>query len=357
MDDSQLPLRDDPSNTFTPENTDITPPSSSGPIPAAPMKLEPKDLPERKKIGVKKLLIGFGVFVLLLGTISTIFLVQKSQDIRNKAAGQLPVPTAPRVLRNTQWRVSDPPSSGETHGDLEYASSDTGWIAVRNNGSKDILIKGWQNCPPRHDPTGICWPQSSDPKFEFTIKPKETVRVEATQVCGQLDFDQPYGYGRWFGTNQCRGGSTTNTPTNRPTTTPSPRPSNTPTTGVGTRTPTPRPSGTSTPRPTATITPTLPPGISAACGDVEAYDTNWNVLSSSQLAQLKSGDSVRFAVSGTTTSGSFDKARVIVNGTTLPETSAKKPGTDAFYSEYTIPSGLVNFTVTAQVHHITLGWF
>lgn len=117
------------------------------------------------------------------------------------------------------------------------------------------------------------------------------------------------------------------------------------------------PPGTKTPTPTHPVTPTLPSGISAACGDVIAYDLQWNQLTSSQLSQLKSGDKVRYTVAGTTTSGSFDKAKFTINGTALPETATKKPGTDSYYTEYTLPSGTLTFNVTAQVHHTTLGWF
>ncbi len=95
----------------------------------------------------------------------------------------------------------------------------------------------------------------------------------------------------------------------------------------------------------------------ATCGEVKAYDTNWKLLSSDDLKKLKSGAIVRFAVSGTASSGTFDKARFTINGTQRPEVSTKKPGSDEFYDEYTIPTGTTTFTVTAQVHHDTLGWF
>lgn len=109
--------------------------------------------------------------------------------------------------------------------------------------------------------------------------------------------------------------------------------------------------------------PTSPPeepppsGTSASCGEVKAYDTAWNLLSQAQLSALDSGSKVRFAVSGTASSGSFDKAKFIVNGTDLGETSLKKPSTEEFYSEYTIPTNVTSFTVGAQVHHSELGWF
>ena len=125
-----------------------------------------------------------------------------------------------------------------------------------------------------------------------------------------------------------------------------------------TSTPTPTLKLTPTPHstPTPTITPTPPP-IGAACLDVKAYDTNWNPLDSVDLSNLKAGDTIRYAVAGTTTQGAFDKARFTINGTLRPEVSSQKPGSDEFFDEYTIPPGVESFTVSAQIHHTTLGWF
>lgn len=135
--------------------------------------------------------------------------------------------------------------------------------------------------------------------------------------------------------------------------TPTPSPSSTPTPTQG-PTPTASPSPTSTPTPT--VTPTPPP-IGAACLDVKAYDSQWNQLASSDLSNLKTGDLVRLTVGGTTTSGSFDKARFTVNGVTEAEVTAKRPGTDEFFDEYVIPEGTTSFNVSAQIHHSVLGWF
>ncbi|MFZ5932481.1 MAG: hypothetical protein ACOYT7_00105 [Patescibacteria group bacterium] len=104
--------------------------------------------------------------------------------------------------------------------------------------------------------------------------------------------------------------------------------------------------------------PSAPPGEgpTAQCLNVKAYDTSWNPLSPDDLAQLKAGDVVRFAVAGTTTGGSFDKARFKINGVQRPEVTQKKPGTEEFYDEYTIPEGITSFSIGAQIHHATLGW-
>ena len=126
---------------------------------------------------------------------------------------------------------------------------------------------------------------------------------------------------------------------------------------TSTPTPTELPGATNTPTPTPSPTPTLPPQVTAQCNNVIAYDLNWSLLSTNDLASLKTGDKVRFAVSGTATTGSFDKARFTVNGTQRPEVTTKKPGSDEFYDEYTVPTGITTFTVSAQIHHSTLEWF
>lgn len=94
----------------------------------------------------------------------------------------------------------------------------------------------------------------------------------------------------------------------------------------------------------------------ATCSEVKAYDTNWKLLSADELKSLKSGTKVRFAVSGTASTGSFDKARFTINGAQRSEVSVKKPNSEEFYDEYTIPSGTTNFTITGQIHHATFGW-
>ena len=92
------------------------------------------------------------------------------------------------------------------------------------------------------------------------------------------------------------------------------------------------------------------------CTAVKAYDTNWNLLTGVQLSNLSAGSVVRFTISGTP-ADQIDKARFTINGVLKPETTNKKPGTNEYYFEYTIPAGVSSFTVTAQIHHLTLGWF
>ena len=99
-----------------------------------------------------------------------------------------------------------------------------------------------------------------------------------------------------------------------------------------------------------------PPGATAQCLNVKAYDTEWNQITAAVLPTLKAGDKVRFAVAGTATSGNFDKAKFKINGTERAEVSVKKPGTEEFYDEYTIPEGVTTFSINAQIHHSSLGW-
>ncbi len=91
--------------------------------------------------------------------------------------------------------------------------------------------------------------------------------------------------------------------------------------------------------------------VSYQCTGIKAFDTTWNQLSTSQLSQLKSGTIVRFTVGGTASSGELDKARFTINGVQMPEVSTKKPNTDEFYYEYTIPANTTSFTVNAQLHN------
>ena len=102
--------------------------------------------------------------------------------------------------------------------------------------------------------------------------------------------------------------------------------------------------------------PTPTPGETAVCLNIKAYDINWNQLTASQLSSLRVGNIVRFTVSGTP-ANKINKAKFRINGVDRPETSSKKPGTNEYYDEYTIPAGTTSFTVNAKLHHVTLGWF
>ena len=112
--------------------------------------------------------------------------------------------------------------------------------------------------------------------------------------------------------------------------------------------------GASTPVPT--LTPPPGGGVVAQCLNIRAFDTNWTELTIAQLAQLKAGDKVRFAVGGTASGGSFDKAKFKINGVERPEVTGKRPDSQEYFDEYTLPEGVTTFTINAQIHHSSLGW-
>jgi hypothetical protein len=89
---------------------------------------------------------------------------------------------------------------------------------------------------------------------------------------------------------------------------------------------------------------------------VKAYDVDWNPLDATQLSALTAGDVVKFTISGTP-ADQIDKARFTINGILGSEITTKKTGSEEYYVEYTIPASVYSFTVTAQIHHLTLGWF
>lgn len=94
----------------------------------------------------------------------------------------------------------------------------------------------------------------------------------------------------------------------------------------------------------------------AQCSEILVYDQNWNQLSITDLRDVAAGSVVRFTVSGISSTGSFDKARFTINGIQTPEVTDKKPGTEEFYYEYTLPEDVTNYTIDAQVHHSVFGW-
>jgi len=99
------------------------------------------------------------------------------------------------------------------------------------------------------------------------------------------------------------------------------------------------------------------PSTSAQCLYIKVYDEDWNTIPAAELTHLAVGAIIKFAVKGTTINGSLDKARFTINGNPSGDIVNKKPGTEEFYVEYTIPEDLSNFTVKAELHHTTLGWF
>ncbi len=124
-------------------------------------------------------------------------------------------------------------------------------------------------------------------------------------------------------------------------------------------TPTLKPGISVSPTSTVTITstplPTLAPDIVAKCLNVKSYDEDGNLLSATDLSNLKVGSKVVFAVAGQANSGTFSKARFSVNGVSIGETTNTNSNGE-YYLEYTIPSGVSTFMVKGEVNHSTLGW-
>jgi len=171
------------------------------------------------------------------------------------------------------------------------------------------------------------------------LTPTPTLQLPPTTQACSLSFSVP---------SPTPSATITLTPT--PTATPTPKPP--------TPSPTPTPRPTTTPTNTPTPTPTLPP--TAQCIEIKIYDTNWNILTPTQLVNLSAGDRVRFAVLGSSTAGIFDKAIFSINGVLTPEVTQKKPSTEEFYYEYTITEADLGttFTVKAWLHHAGLdSWF
>lgn len=98
------------------------------------------------------------------------------------------------------------------------------------------------------------------------------------------------------------------------------------------------------------------PNKVAQCLNIKAFDENWNPLTLTDLSQLSAGDVVRFTVGGTTNSGTFDSARFTINGEQMDPVTDKRPNTDEFYYEYTIPTKTTSFEINAELMHSEAGW-
>ena len=107
-----------------------------------------------------------------------------------------------------------------------------------------------------------------------------------------------------------------------------------------------------------TPTPT-PPGTTAACENINAYDSSWAALTPTQLSALAVGTSVNFCAVGSASSGSFDMARFTINGVLQANTTTKGSGAavNDYCQSYTIPASVTTFNIKAELHHTTLGWF
>jgi len=105
-------------------------------------------------------------------------------------------------------------------------------------------------------------------------------------------------------------------------------------------------------------TPTLTPTPVAYCQNILAYNSNWTLLTNTQLTQTKAGDSLYYCVTGyAANAGTFDRARFTINSNLLPDTTLLRPGTTGDYCQaYTVPSGVYDFSILGEVHNTVLGW-
>ncbi|MDP3918199.1 MAG: hypothetical protein Q8Q30_03435, partial [Candidatus Woesebacteria bacterium] len=111
------------------------------------------------------------------------------------------------------------------------------------------------------------------------------------------------------------------------------------------------------PVPAPTVPPTKPPiKPVASCQNIKAYSPTWELLTNTQLSTLTAGSKVNFCVTGTTSVEVFDKARFTINNVVQNETTSIRPGTTDFCQGYAIPATIKTFNITAQIHHVTLGW-
>jgi hypothetical protein len=69
---------------------------------------------------------------------------------------------------------------------------------------------------------------------------------------------------------------------------------------------------------------------------------------------------VNFCVSGSATTGTFDKAQFEINATLEPETTTRRISPESpndFCQSYTILSTDTTVVVRAKIHNTILGWF
>lgn len=257
------------------------------------------------------------VFVLLVLTgsiVAGVILVQREQDIRNKAAsGSACQHSADCELLETE----EDSGSFSSSRDIDYLEiTHQSYIrftgtGVDENGCYEVTISG----------SSMTWN-----------------RLLESNVCKDISNIQV-----WFKTS-----------TPEPSPSPSPTATASPTTSpTASATASPSPS----PSPSPTSTPSTPPEpITASCNNVKVFDTGWNRITSDKFDELKAGDVIRLSVGGSATEGSFSRARFTVNDSLLPETADVRPGTDEYYIEYTIPSGLNQLIIKGEVRHDLLGW-
>lgn len=279
----------------------------------------------KPKKGSKKAILISIISILILsgGVIAGIFLTQRSQELREKAANV---------------------GGSDCGQSLDCYKIDSGQNTGTYSSERTIdhfIIKSATLAYSYPGDSGNCYSVNINQKtvsWQKVGQPPDCHDVSHVEI--------------WFAASELP----SSTPV--PTATPTPVVVATTAPGQPTATPTKIPTATLTPIPTIpSPTPTIPLEFIAFCNGLFTYDTDWNLLASEDMTALKIGDIVRFATSATVNQGYVIKAKFIVNDTQEYETSLKKPGTDLFYYDYTIPADITNFSVKAQLLHSTQGWF
>jgi len=286
----------------------------------------PQQPSTKRSFPTKKFAFGLaGILLLIVGVGAGVVLVQQQQNIREEARG----------LKCSEW--ADP---GTTHCNTDECQqytcgSDGHWIGPQGPGvcsTHPDCSGGGGETQEWEYITFICDQCSSDYRCQTPDIGVNPYMIFGNQPgdCNQVDR-RPKGSTteNWEVVTLCK---TTN----------------------------PCTSSQTSPTPTPTLPPEEP--VAAQCLNILAYTTSWQPLSAEDLASLSPGDEIRFTVSGVATSGTIDTARFTINEIQMDAVTQKKPGTNEFYQEYTIPdmpAGQTSLTITvrAEIHHDSLGWF
>lgn len=101
----------------------------------------------------------------------------------------------------------------------------------------------------------------------------------------------------------------------------------------------------------------------ASCQNIKVYakpsPNQFVLIPNADLPKIKADQVVSFCVTGSTNIESFDRARFTINGVQRPVTTIKRTGTDDYCDNYRIkPEDITRpkFEVSAELHHVTLGW-
>ena len=310
------------------QTTDAPPSAANSTVPPPPPIIEEQkegkaDIPPivttggkpKGKVSKKVIATILGILFLVGGVSAGVILVQQQQEIREEAAESVHACLA----ESQSYCIGNYLSNDCWCGDVSGPSNADYWCCTLK-GNPGVIVSDKNCCPPAG------W---ADYTWGATEYGEDWCFNTAVPSCVG-DSDTPVG----STTVSC--GTEPDSRCNGTVSTPTPTP------------------------PTPTPTPTPTDEIYCSCLEIQAFDTEWNELTSTELSNLKAGNTVRFTVSGTTNSGNIDKARFRINSPTWRTVVvAKKPGTNKFYDEYTIPEGVTGFTINAQLHHTSsdIGWF